>query len=166
MRPGRLLASALSLLQSKPPLTEVPQMDPQGLVDAALDAPPSLMGVAQVLENPPVILKATLEQKDATLEMRAFSDAISDTDEATAAFEAKRAWQPTVDATIEQVAPFYRSEGYVICLEGLEELRRLTMEPYKKVTLMLFLLRDNALLWAKKARKQGSDVGGDGGAKG
>lgn len=119
MRPGRLLASALSLLQPKPPLTEVPQvLDPQVLVEATLEQNPSLTGVAQA---PPALLKGTLEHTDGALEMIAFSDAISDADEAAAAFDAKRAWQPTVDATIEQLAPFYRSEGYVVCLEGLED---------------------------------------------
>jgi hypothetical protein len=55
------------------------------------------------------------------LERRAFSVALGDDDRAEQQLKAKREWRPTVHETMDTIAPFLRSEGFVVCLEGLTD---------------------------------------------
>ena len=58
----------------------------------------------------------------ADLELSAFMEALGgEPERAVAALEAKQAWARSMQTTITEVAPFYRSEGSVFCVEGLQD---------------------------------------------
>ena len=84
-------------------------LDPVAAVRALVVAPPSA-GVGSLTPSP-------------RLEVEAFlSRASGDTQAAARALSKKQAWGAALGVVgIEQVAPFYRSEGYSVVLEGLPD---------------------------------------------
>lgn len=83
-------------------------LDPVAIVRALVVAPPTGAGSMPSLPR---------------LEVEAFlSRASGDTQVAAQALSKKQAWRAALGAvSIEQVAPFYRSEGYSVVLEGLPD---------------------------------------------